>query len=226
LGAVPASDVALARDFAAAAFGRNVVVAAGLPLPTAYYDAGRRQYDGLALVGYVEANAPRRAYRAVGLSAADFTVGDLNFVFGVSRCPGRAAAISTYRMGFYAADGRQRDLRLAKILVHEVGHAYGLPHCTQPLCIMKFADGYATLDGQRLAFCERCDGFLRRVAAADAAARRARLGAELEKRDLLAAAGGETALAAPPPGEVDPSAFGSRPAGKRERGAGAPNLKR
>jgi len=123
----------------------------------------------------VEANAPRGAYRTVAITAQDIFAADLNFLFGMGRCPGKCAVVSTYRFGFYCATPERRMVRFAKLIVHEAGHTFGLLHCRQRLCIMKFAEGYETLDGTKLAMCARCERSLCAVTALDADERRKNL---------------------------------------------------
>ena len=204
IGEVSQSDVSFARDVVDASFGREALVSEPLPLQEAYYYPERDQYGANGFLRYVEANAPRGAYRAVGITAQDIFAGDLNFLFGVGRCPGKCAVVSTYRVGFYGAAPERRTVRFAKLVVHESGHTFGLLHCRQPLCIMKFAVGYETLDHTRLALCARCERSLCAVTALDAAERRAKLEEVMKKYGLWEEVGGAQGLA-PPPAPADPS---------------------
>lgn len=207
IGDVPEGDVAFAGDVLAAHLGREVVVFEPLPLQESYYYAERGQYSAAGFLAYVEANAPAEAFRAVGLTAADVTIPQLNFLFGMGRCPGKCAVISTYRLDYYCESGVQRRVRFAKLLVHELGHTFGLLHCRQPLCAMKFADGYATLDYTRLALCDRCEERFCRLAALDARKRRGALEAVVKKYGLWAEARGLEGVT-PPLSPVDLSPEG------------------
>ncbi|UCH79388.1 MAG: hypothetical protein JSU81_05405 [Candidatus Coatesbacteria bacterium] len=202
IGEVPKADVAFAAAVLEADFGRDVVIADSLPLQEEYYYEERDQYSAAGFLKYVEANAPREAYRVVGLTAADITIRDLNFLFGMGRCPGRCAVMSTYRLGFYCSTEYRRRLRFAKLTVHEMGHTFGLLHCRRRTCIMKFAEGYVAVDFQRLAMCERCEEHFCGVAAVDREARRARLEAMLKKYGLWQEVG-EAAGLTPPPAPAD-----------------------
>jgi archaemetzincin len=96
-------------------------------------------------------------------------------------------------------------VRFAKLIVHEAGHTFGLLHCRQRLCIMKFAEGYETLDGTKLAMCARCERSLCAVTALDADERRKNLEEVLKEHGLWEEVGGAEGLAPPPaPADLTP----------------------
>lgn len=208
IGEVAESDLAFARDFVEASFGRETVICEPLPLQDEYYYPTRGQYGANGLLRYVEANAPRGAYRAVAITAQDIFTGDLNFLFGIGRCPGKCAVVSTYRFGLFCTGPEQRMVRFAKLFVHETGHTFGLLHCRQPLCIMKFAEGYQAMDGTRVAMCTRCERSLCSVTALDAGERRGKIETVLKKYDLWEEAGVAECLDPPPaPANLAPEAL-------------------
>jgi len=209
IGDVPEDDVTFACDVLAADLGREVVVTEPLPLQDSYYYAARDQYSAAGFLAYVEANAPDGAFRAVGLTAQDITIPQLNFLFGMGRCPGKAAVMSTYRLDFYCESSVQRRARFAKLLVHELGHTFGLLHCRQPLCGMDFAEGYASLDYSRIAFCERCEANLCELADLDAEERRKDLEEVVKKYGLWTELGGQVGMTPPPePADLSPDTTG------------------
>ncbi|UCE27544.1 MAG: hypothetical protein JSW52_01975, partial [Candidatus Coatesbacteria bacterium] len=157
LGEVAESDVAFVRDVVEASFGRETVVGPALPMQDEYYYAERDQYGASSLLRYLEANAPDDAYRAVAVTDVDIFMEGRNYVIGVARCPGRYAVVSTHRMGAGDAGEKRRLARIGKLILHETGHTYGAHHCRQPMCAMDYAESVAALDGQRLAYCERCE---------------------------------------------------------------------
>jgi len=209
IGDVPRADLEFAADVLRANFGRDVVLAEPLPLQAEYYYEGRDQYGAAGFLRYVEANSPREAFRVVGLTAVDITIRDLNFLFGMGRCPGRCAVMSTYRLGFYCPNAYRGRSRFAKLIVHEMGHTFGLLHCRRRDCVMKFAEGYVAVDFQRLAMCERCEKYFCNVAAVDREARRARLEAVAKKYGFWREMGEAAALTPPPaPADLTPEETG------------------
>ncbi len=79
-------------------------------------------------------------------------------VFGLGFCPGKACVISTYRLQKASATRAQLKERLIKVVLHELGHNFGLPHCTtSPECLMADAKGTMTqVDREQKKFCTSC----------------------------------------------------------------------
>jgi archaemetzincin len=61
--------------------------------------------------------------------------------FGLGYSPGRAAIVSSFRLKRRARSRKQVRFRVANTALHEAGHMFGLPHCTEPRCPMRDAEG-------------------------------------------------------------------------------------
>jgi archaemetzincin len=144
-----------------------------LPVPKEAWNAARSQYDSTGMLyevlNYAESTEALsdRIDRVLGVVDLDLYVPGLNFVFGEAQCPGRAAIISLCRLKleFY---GMPRDDRLfleraVKEAVHELGHTFGLRHCTDLLCVMHFSLHIGMTDVKRAEFCEICFRKIRRI---------------------------------------------------------------
>ena len=59
----------------------------------------------------------------------------------VQTMPGQAAVVSTFRLKKKARDAAHVQRRLNNTALHEVGHTFGLDHCTEALCPMQDAEG-------------------------------------------------------------------------------------
>jgi archaemetzincin len=143
-----------------------VISKSKLPVPKESWNAARSQYDSARILcevlDYAESTEALsdRTDRVLGVVDLDLYAPGLNFVFGEAQCPGRAAVISLYRLRpeFY---GMPKDERLfigraAKEAVHELGHTFGLRHCTDQLCVMHFSLHIGMTDVKRAHFCETC----------------------------------------------------------------------
>lgn len=77
--------------------------------------------------------------------------------FGLGLRPGRVCVIYRFRLRKNVSK-KQMLVRLKKVALHEIGHNFGLPHCTNHKeCMMNDADGtIKQVDRERIWFCEKC----------------------------------------------------------------------
>jgi archaemetzincin len=76
-------------------------------------------------------------------------------IFGNSYLPGDCCVVSDYKLG--AINEQEYNYALRNIIIHEMGHNYGLPHCPNPSCIMCEKNGSKIgLIKGKLDFCELC----------------------------------------------------------------------
>ena len=123
------------------------------PLPEAAFDPARGQYRADVVLEEVKRAFPDPA-RVVVVAAADLYTPGLNFVFGLAEKPGRAAVVAVERL--FTPEGRRFFERLMKEVNHELGHTFGLDHCTAPRCVMRFSNSVAEVDQKSRFFCPRC----------------------------------------------------------------------
>jgi archaemetzincin len=147
-------DLGVVRDLAGAvsALGFRVTVASERAIPVGAYVPARRQHQAAALVELARQEA---GDRVLAVTEADLYSDDLNFVFGLADSPGRAAVISLHRLRA-GGDAHLFRERAAKEAIHELGHTMGLPHCSDPLCVMYFSNSLADTDRKATAPCPRC----------------------------------------------------------------------
>ena len=130
-----------------------------LPVADAW-DSRRQQYNSFELLKAVAARRPADASRILGLTACDLFVPVLSFVFGQAQLGGAAALVSVARLDqtFYGLPPRRSLLmeRTAKTVLHEIGHTWGLVHCTDRACAMALATNVAQLDAKEPRYCESC----------------------------------------------------------------------
>lgn len=133
--------------------GVDVEVVAGRPLPREALDPIRDQFHADALLALARSATGERV---LAVTDVDVYVGDLNFVFGIAQSPGRACVISLFRLRLDADEQRFRS-RALKEAMHELGHTFGLGHCPQPDCVMRFSNSLADTDRKGAAFCRHCE---------------------------------------------------------------------
>lgn len=128
--------------------------------PFAYY-APRKRYKADSLLVYQQKLAGQQMI--IGLTHQDISTSNESSndwgVFGLGYCPGQACIISTYRLQRASQSRAQLQQRLHKVVLHELGHNLGLPHCTsnEPTCLMNDAKGtMAQVDREQIRLCTTC----------------------------------------------------------------------
>lgn len=96
----------------------------------------------------------------VGLSNRDISTtykGVVDWgVMGLGYRPGKACVVSDFRLS-----PKNKSEQFYKLVLHELGHAEGLPHCAVKTCLMRDAEGGNPLDEEK-EFCMSCKSFLMR----------------------------------------------------------------
>jgi archaemetzincin len=127
------------------------------------FDPARRQYHSTTVLSKLQRMNPEDT-RRLGVTGLDFYVPVLTFVFGEAQIPGRCAVISAHRLReeFYGLPPNPRLLRerLTKAALHELGHTFGLQHCSNWQCVMASTHAVERLDLKAAAYCRACRRFL------------------------------------------------------------------
>lgn len=165
LGPVDAATLRIVRAHVESTFvGAQATVLAQVPLPRSAWYAPRQRHRAEKLVDHLHALRPPGAH-IVGLTVSDIstTKGEHHDwgIFGLGLIGQGECVVSEFRLG-RGVGVRERRERLRRIVVHELGHAFGLDHCAKPRCVMQDALGsIATIDESAGAFCPRCRALLR-----------------------------------------------------------------
>ncbi len=127
---------------------------------TEFYDPSRRQYDGNKLLQYLNSIHRDENIRTIGLFRVDLFIPILTFIFGQAVFKGNSGVVSIYRLrneqyGMAQDDDLLLD-RFRKVVIHELGHTFGLVHCYVPSCVMRSTTYVEDIDQKKYHFCNRC----------------------------------------------------------------------
>jgi archaemetzincin len=135
-----------------------------LAVPEGAYDAKRQQYQSVEIMKVLARSAPRDASRILGVTDVDLAIPMLSFLFGQAQFDGPVAIVSLCRLHqeFYGMPSQEKLLRerTVKETLHELGHTFGLVHCSEPTCAMSLATHIELVDSKSEKYCARCGGQL------------------------------------------------------------------
>jgi archaemetzincin len=139
-------------------FHAAVRVVEAMMVPGDTFDARRKQYNSSKILKHLFDARGDPTQRLLGVTESDLFVPTLNFVFGEADPQQHIAVISLARLHeeFFRrkSDPALFHLRALKEAVHELGHSYGLIHCSNFRCVMFFSNSLADTDRKSSNFCE------------------------------------------------------------------------
>lgn len=125
-----------------------------------FYNPVRRQYDANKLLKFLHDKREDQAMKTIGLVRVDLFIPILTYIFGQAAFNGKTGVVSVYRLRNeqYGLKPDQELLmqRLRKVVIHELGHTFGLVHCINPGCVMRSSTYVEDIDQKKLHLCSHC----------------------------------------------------------------------
>lgn len=130
----------------------DVKINAPIPFPEKSWNTAKTRRRADYLIRYLSQKA-KEGELIIGLTHSDISTtknGKSDWgVFGLGFLPGKSCIASTYRL-----KGNKEE-KLFKVAIHELGHTQGLPHCPVKNCFMRDAKGKDYLE-EETNFCSDC----------------------------------------------------------------------
>lgn len=134
-----------------------------IPLVEDWRDPQSGRYDSNRVVdGLLRELRPRADFeedprhpRALAITAVDLFAPGHAYVFGEATVGGPLALVSLARLR--SPDRDMVRSRALKEAVHEIGHLSGIPHCTEPRCVMFPSSDIQDTDAKLERLCAACD---------------------------------------------------------------------
>lgn len=129
-----------------------------IPFPEECLNKKRNQYDAVCVLERVK---DFEGGKIVYICDKDLYEGNLNFIFGLAEgIGGRRCIVSIARLkeSFYGKKENEEltFLRIAKEIIHELGHLKGLQHCKNIKCVMHFSNSLMDTDIKDYKICDEC----------------------------------------------------------------------
>ncbi len=124
------------------------------------YDHARRQYNSSQILLQLIRAAPPDTLKILGVVAVDLFIPILTYVFGEAQLGGIGALVSLHRLnsrlyGLPENDQLLRE-RMIKEAIHELGHTFGLLHCSKPGCALNASTYVEDIDQKSDRVCQDC----------------------------------------------------------------------
>jgi archaemetzincin len=129
-----------------AALGRRVVRPERIPLPAGSFSRERGQWRAASILDALAGVKRADWLRLLGVANVDLYAPQLNFVFGEADASRGVAVFSIARLHGDSEGARRLHRRATVETIHELGHTFGLGHCTRPSCVMWFSNTLAETD--------------------------------------------------------------------------------
>lgn len=135
----------------------NIFVYPKISLPPSSYYSPRKRYKADSLIQFLSLKHQKDTV-LIGLTKHDISTQSGKHidwgVMGLAYCPGNACIASTFRLN------KKNTLeQLYKVVIHELAHTQGLPHCNNKSCYLRDANGKNPTD-EETEFCCECKDYL------------------------------------------------------------------
>ncbi len=140
--------------------GVSIEVLPPKEIPACTFYKPRNRYRAELILDYLDSTTSMKYQRVIGLLQKDISTTKGEHydwgIFGLGRFYGFSCVVSTFRMQKNVSKEELLQ-RLKKVAVHEIGHTFGLDHCSWPNCVMTDYKGtIKSLDQSGFRFCNRC----------------------------------------------------------------------
>jgi len=144
-------------------YNKKVILLEPIDIPITFYNPIVKKYSADSIINLLSKLHNDTIVEIVGITHKPiYTVKEDKHgpyydesMFGMGYLPGNSCVISDNR--FWINDSKIFNYRLRNVILHEIGHNAGLPHCPDKKCLMsKMSGDFSTLSYGVYDFCEKC----------------------------------------------------------------------
>lgn len=162
LGEVEPELLQVVAKAVASQVAAEVRVAPTRALPQVAWFAPRKRWRAEKLLEVLDAEAAQGTWRIIGVTSAEIsTTKEAIYDWGIAglgSLGGPSCVVSTFLYAKHSKTRAALRRRFADVVVHELGHTLGMPHCEVKGCVMADAKGKAisSADASSGAYCASC----------------------------------------------------------------------
>jgi archaemetzincin len=159
LGSFPKSTTLAVSKQLRLIYTGSVIINKSIPIPNYLLNNSKSRYRADLFLKFLTKRT-KKGSLTIGLTNTDisYTKKDkhgniISYDFGIiglGLCPGNSCIASTYRL-----KGINKQMKIFKVSIHELGHTQGLKHCLTKTCLMRDAKGKDHFD-ELSSFCAKC----------------------------------------------------------------------
>src|SRR5688572_30356490 len=144
-------------------YNKRVVILKPINIPTTFLNPAIEKYSADSIILLLSKLQNDTIVEIIGLTNKPiFTIKEAKHlpyydekIFGMGFQPGNSCVVSDYR--FRTPNTTVFNNILRNVIIHEVGHNLGLPHCQDNKCIMSTKSGdVEKLNDNNNAYCKKC----------------------------------------------------------------------
>jgi archaemetzincin len=125
-----------------------------------FFDPMRRQYNGNLMMKELVSLSSLNSNKKIALYRVDLFNPILTYIFGQASLNGNIGVASLYRLRNEQYGMKKDDdlllERYQKVIIHELGHMFGLMHCHFPPCVMRSSTYVEDIDQKSPQLCTKC----------------------------------------------------------------------
>jgi archaemetzincin len=125
-----------------------------------FFDPMRRQYNGNLMMKELVSLSSLNSNKKIALYRVDLFNPILTYIFGQAALSGNIGVASLYRLRNEQYGMKKDDdlllERFQKVIIHELGHMFGLMHCHFPPCVMRSSTYVEDIDQKSPQLCTKC----------------------------------------------------------------------
>ncbi len=124
------------------------------------YSQERNQYNSTLILNKLAETAPPDCIKTLAICKKDLFIPILTYVFGEAQLSGRSCIVSIFRLKDTRAIMDPEGVfaeRVIKEAVHELGHTFGIRHCSDSSCVMHYCRSLNDVDNKKIRMCRYCN---------------------------------------------------------------------